>query len=486
MDLAKAARDPWVWGQTVLFLLVGLAAPLLPRYVNLGAADFLLNRVDPALDPLARPGPDRRRAGLVALWGMRSLGSNLTPGTEPLAGSRADHHRRVRPRQASDLYWRRPAAGGIYPGVEQLDPGAARGLRCAAVFPGKGKRGGEVVGGAVPRISDLHAAGAAASTLNDHPRISFGPFHRGHFRHGRSRTPGLSLRPPGLVQPGPGTAGDRTAARGAPAGEPGRDRSGRPGLRANAGPLGAAPRGGRRSTTSSTARGCARSTPSENVCICGGGRASLTRAVAALGQVNLGHFLPDYTAYEELLDIFKLFTPIPILLEARAAATHFGLDDLRREIIGRGLSALLLSNPCNPTGQGHPGRRAGELGGSGARAGLLAADRRVLLPLRLGRAAQGEPGPVVSAARYVEDVDRDPVVLFDGLTKNWRYPGLAVHLDRGAAAGDRGGREQRLLPRRRRQQAAAAVGDPAARLAIWCGPRPARSAALSCAKRERS
>jgi len=39
-----------------------------------------------------------------------------------------------------------------------------------------------------------------------------------------------------------------------------------------------------------------------NVCICGGGRSSLTRAVAALGEINLGHFLPDYTAYEELLD----------------------------------------------------------------------------------------------------------------------------------------------------------------------------------------
>ena len=46
-------------------------------------------------------------------------------------------------------------------------------------------------------------------------------------------------------------------------------------------------------------------------------RSSLTRAVAALGQVNLGHFLPDYTAYEELLDIFKLFTSIPILLDGR-------------------------------------------------------------------------------------------------------------------------------------------------------------------------
>ena len=32
----------------------------------------------------------------------------------------------------------------------------------------------------------------------------------------------------------------------------------------------------------------------ENVSVCGGGRASLTRAAASLGHVNLGHFLPDY------------------------------------------------------------------------------------------------------------------------------------------------------------------------------------------------
>ncbi|MEZ5397920.1 MAG: aminotransferase class I/II-fold pyridoxal phosphate-dependent enzyme [Bryobacterales bacterium] len=37
--------------------------------------------------------------------------------------------------------------------------------------------------------------------------------------------------------------------------------------------------------------------------------------------------------------------------------------------------------------------------------------------------AQRGDGPSLSAARYVEDVDRDPVVLLDGLTKNWRYPG---------------------------------------------------------------
>src|SRR5262245_57162846 len=33
----------------------------------------------------------------------------------------------------------------------------------------------------------------------------------------------------------------------------------------------------------------------ENVSICGGGRAALTRVAAGIGHINLGHFLPDYT-----------------------------------------------------------------------------------------------------------------------------------------------------------------------------------------------
>ena len=53
----------------------------------------------------------------------------------------------------------------------------------------------------------------------------------------------------------------------------------------------------------------------ENVCVSGGGRMALTRAAASLSQINLGHFLPDYTAYEELLDIFRAFTAIPIMLD---------------------------------------------------------------------------------------------------------------------------------------------------------------------------
>lgn len=86
MDLDKAVRDPWVWGQLALFLVVGLWAPLLPRYVSLGDLDPVLNRLDP--DRIRWLGAPLMAAGLaIALWGVRSLGRSLTPGTEPLPGA---------------------------------------------------------------------------------------------------------------------------------------------------------------------------------------------------------------------------------------------------------------------------------------------------------------------------------------------------------------------------------------------------------------
>lgn len=158
----------------------------------------------------------------------------------------------------------------------------------------------------------------------------------------------------------------------------------------------------------------------DNVCICGGGRLGLTRTVAALGEINLGHFLPDYTAYEELLNIFRAFTAIPILLEG-TDGYRFDMGKLEREIMGRGLSALLLSNPSNPTGRTIRGLEL---------ASWVEAARRLECTLLLDEfyshyawcASPDEEG-LVSAARYVEDVDADPVLIMDGLTKNWRYPG---------------------------------------------------------------
>ncbi len=160
----------------------------------------------------------------------------------------------------------------------------------------------------------------------------------------------------------------------------------------------------------------------ENVAVSGGGRTALTRAAASLGQINLGHFLPDYTAYEELLDVFRLFSPIPILLEGERQY-DFSVRDLRREIMGRGLGAILASNPCNPTGKHIRGEELGAWVNVGREL-----DCSLLFDEFYSHYVYGLPGPapMESAARYVEDVNEDPVVIFDGLTKNWRYPGWRV------------------------------------------------------------
>lgn len=162
----------------------------------------------------------------------------------------------------------------------------------------------------------------------------------------------------------------------------------------------------------------------ENVAVSGGGRSALTRVAASLGNINLGHFLPDYTAYEELLSVFRLFSPIPILLEPERGYAFSGAD-LRREILGRGLSAILASNPANPTGKVIGGRDLAEwvAVGRDLDCALIFDEFYSHYCWRPDLLAQGG---IETAARYVEDVDRDPVVILDGLTKNWRYPGWRV------------------------------------------------------------
>ncbi len=162
----------------------------------------------------------------------------------------------------------------------------------------------------------------------------------------------------------------------------------------------------------------------ENVSIAGGGRVALTRLAAALGQINMGHFLPDYTAYEELLSVFKAFTSIPILLEPDYRY-HIPLETLKREILGRGLKALLASNPCNPTGQLVEGKELQQWVQLARRYRCsFILDEFYSHYVYTGKAADGPK--LVSAAAYVEDVNSDPLILVDGLTKGWRYPGWRI------------------------------------------------------------
>lgn len=163
----------------------------------------------------------------------------------------------------------------------------------------------------------------------------------------------------------------------------------------------------------------------ENVSIAGGCRVGLARIAATLGNINMGHFLPDYTAYEELLSIFKSFVPIPILLDPllhyeRSAA------QIEQEIQGRGLKALLFSNPCNPTGQVSFGAELNELVQLSCHYDCtLIVDEAYSHYIYRSMGENGIPR-IVSAAEYVEDVNKDPVLIVDGVTKNWRYPGWRI------------------------------------------------------------
>lgn len=88
----------------------------------------------------------------------------------------------------------------------------------------------------------------------------------------------------------------------------------------------------------------------DNVCIVPGGRAGLTRIMAVLGNVQIGYFTPDYTAYEQALGLFLRISPSP-LLHRDVNEAIMEPSEFEFQSSGRGVGAMLLSNPANPTGQ---------------------------------------------------------------------------------------------------------------------------------------
>ena len=160
----------------------------------------------------------------------------------------------------------------------------------------------------------------------------------------------------------------------------------------------------------------------ENVSIAGGGRTILTRLVAAIDTINLGHFLPDYTAYEELLSTFKGFNTIPIMLDPDNGYT-FSHQDLRKEIQGKGLGAVLASNPCNPTGKTISGRHLREWIKVSRDTGCSL----IMDEFYSSYVWEGVPsGDTLSCCGYINDVNKENILIVNGLGKNQRYPGWRI------------------------------------------------------------
>ncbi|MFC0530280.1 pyridoxal phosphate-dependent aminotransferase [Phytohabitans kaempferiae] len=173
-------------------------------------------------------------------------------------------------------------------------------------------------------------------------------------------------------------------------------------------------------------RGRAGRYTADHVAIVQGGRLALSRALAALGETNVGYMLPDYSAYEDMLSLhLSRVTPVPVRTRPEDGF-RLGAADLGGLVERSGVGAFLLSNPCNPTGAVISGERLDDLvryaGASGC--ALLVDEFYSHYHYVPGQAGQWLPaeGPV-SAAAHVTDPDTDDVLIFDGLTKNFRYPG---------------------------------------------------------------
>ncbi|KAK5706314.1 hypothetical protein LTR97_001302 [Elasticomyces elasticus] len=158
----------------------------------------------------------------------------------------------------------------------------------------------------------------------------------------------------------------------------------------------------------------------ENVCIVPGGRAGLIRIAAVLGNAYLGFFIPDYTAYNEMLSLFRNFAAIPIPL-SKEDKYHIHADKILDEI-KRGTSVILTSNPRNPTGK---------MVGSAALAEIqdMSRNRATLIMDEFYGGYNYTTdcdGTVISAADNIQDVNKDDVLIIDGLTKRFRLPGWRV------------------------------------------------------------
>ena len=161
----------------------------------------------------------------------------------------------------------------------------------------------------------------------------------------------------------------------------------------------------------------------KNISFAAGGRQALTRLFAILADGSrVLYKSPDYTAYEDYLAYHKSrLTLVPVMTEEASA---FSLSDEMLEacIRRQGVNAYVFSNPCNPTGEVVKDKNLERYVALARKHHCLLGCDEFYSHFIYNEDGTPSSGPV-SAAAYIEDVEKDPVLLIDGLTKSHRYPG---------------------------------------------------------------
>jgi len=106
------------------------------------------------------------------------------------------------------------------------------------------------------------------------------------------------------------------------------------------------------------------------------------------------------------------------------------------QTVGRGVGTVLLSNPCNPTGQSIEGDDLEEYVNIARRNNVAIImdefyshyyyDSDAVDPVDGGVDDDTNWPKTVSSSKYIDDVNKDPILIVNGLTKNWRCPGLRL------------------------------------------------------------
>ena len=125
-------------------------------------------------------------------------------------------------------------------------------------------------------------------------------------------------------------------------------------------------------------------------------------------------------SYDQILSAFKRIVPLPSILH-EDDAYHLNPEKLSQQIDDLGLSALMLSNPHNPTGQVIHGEELKQLVEISRKKGIT-----LVLDEFYDQYIYQDGLDQVSAAEFVEDVNEDNIILIGGLTKGFRLPGWRV------------------------------------------------------------
>lgn len=161
----------------------------------------------------------------------------------------------------------------------------------------------------------------------------------------------------------------------------------------------------------------------ENVSFACGGRLALTRLYSIFKDgARIAYKNPDYTAYEDYLYPLRHNCELIELRAEEKDGFTVPVERFENFMYDVRPNAFVFSNPCNPTGQVIKDEAMDRYINAARKENcLLGADE---FYATFSYNEDGSPAEkAVSALPYVKDINRDPVIVFDGLTKGFRYPG---------------------------------------------------------------